>query len=209
MPSNVVHTTATNCEGDDCTTSTVTAPSPPTHAALVQRLSKLERLVHEKEENERANKTLATISDDATKAIKQYHASLIRSAVQEIRERTSPEQMVLSNISNMLVKLTVNKTKPVPAAIVCCEEEIAKCMACEEELDLKTFCEMDNHKGTVEGCSGAPIDLTKLELPDVDVEEEAPLTLEERLEDMEQWMTRKLHKRMDAIEAKKKIKRKA
>jgi len=207
LPSNIVHTTATNCEGDDCETSTVTAPSPPTHEALTQRLSELERLVHEKEESDRANDTLISISRSATKAIKKYHATLIRSAAQEIRERTSPEQMVLVNISDLLVKLTENKTMPMPTTKVCCEEKIAECMACEEELDVQTFCKMNKHQGTVEGCNeDAPIDLTKLELPNVDVEEEEPKTLEERVDDMEQWMTQKLHQRMDVVEANKKLK---
>ena len=207
LPSNIVHTTATNCEGDDCETSTVTAPAPPTHEALTQRLSKLERLVHEKEESDRENNTLISISRAATKAIKKYHATLIRSAAQEIRERTSPEQMVLVNISDLLVKLTENKTMPMPTTKVCCEEKIAECMACEEELDVQTFCKMNKHQGTVEGCNeDAPIDLTKLELPSVDVEEEEPKTLEERVGDMEQWMTQKLHKRMDFVEANKKLK---
>ena len=199
LPPNIVHTTSTNCQSDDCTTTTVSNPPPP--SPLKMRVAELERLVHEKEQRDLANETLTTVTNLATTAVKQYHATLIRSAAQEIRERVSPEQMLLSNISGLLTQLTVNTTRPVSIEpeTKCCQEEIAKCMACSEKIDVKTFCE--THQ-TVEGCGG-PIDLSTLNLPDIQVEEELPPTLEERVSDMEKYLTKKLHKRMDTIEANK------
>ena len=202
LPLSVVHTTSTDCQSDDCSTSTVTNPPPPlTKDALKARVAELERLVDEKEAHDRANATLASVSNLATKAIKEYHATLLRSAAQAIKERTSPEQLLLYNISTLLTRLTVNKTTLTlkVTAPICCEKEIAECMACQEKMDVKIFCE--SHQ-KVEGCGG-PIDLAKLNLPDVEVEEDAPPTLEERVSDMEQWLTRKLHKRMDNIDEKR------
>jgi hypothetical protein len=171
---NVIHTTTTKCEGSDCATEAVTRATPASQKkALKERLVELERLVEEKEQRDLANATLTSMTKEAKKAVNHYHATLLRSAAQQIRERTSPEQMVLSNISQLLVGLTINKTMPI-------EAKPAKPIAQNEAIEA--------------------IDLTKLILPDVGKED--PPTLEERIDGMEQWMTKKLHGRMDAIEEK-------
>ena len=174
LPTNVIHTTTTKCEGSDCATEAVTQATPASKKkALKERLVELERLVEEKEQRDLANATLTSMTKEAKKAVNHYHATLLRSAAQQIRERTSPEQMVLSNISQLLVGLTINKTMPI-------EAKPAKPIAQNEAIEA--------------------IDLTKLILPDVGKED--PPTLEERIDGMEQWMTKKLHGRMDAIEEK-------
>jgi hypothetical protein len=168
LPTNVIHTTTTNCAGSDCATQTLTPATPASKKkALKERLVELERLVEEKEQRDLANATLTSMTKEAKKAVNHYHATLLRSAAQQIRERTSPEQMVLSNISQLLVGLTINKTMPI-------EAKVAKPIVQNEAIDL-----------------------TKLILPDVGKED--PPTLEERIDGMEQWMTKKLHGRMDSI----------
>jgi hypothetical protein len=173
LPSNVVHTTTTKCKGINCVTDTVTKSTAQLKKiALKKRLMELEHLVHKKEETDRANATLTSIKKEAKNAVSKYYATLIRSAAQEIRERSSPEQMVLANISNLLVALTVNNTK-VPISIP---------------------------EPTIAVVKDENIDLTKLILPDI--EKDDPPTLEDRVASMEKYVTKKLHARMDAVEKK-------
>ena len=205
LPEHAIHSSLTSCKGGDCQTITASRPAPPAGGGMAERIAGLEGRLVEKQRQDRANATWRNISELALGALKEYDAGLLRNAAKAIRERTTPEQMALRNVSAQLravsKKLEEDQRKAAAAAEeqegACCPEQTAQCLACAQSTTVQEFCANLEHV-KVEGCD-MPIDLSKLVLPEVAPGE--PLPLEDRVKVLEAAMTRKLHKRLDKIEA--------
>eukprot|EP00946_MAST-07B_sp_MAST-7B-sp1_P002682 g2682.t1 len=207
LPERAIHSSLTSCKGHDC--ATITASRPPPDASglsLAERVSKLEDRMEEEQRQDDANATWMNITGLALDALKEYDAGVLRGAAAAIRERTTPEQMALRNISQKLYAVSKIMEKDNKAATLevdnrdsdqCCQEQTAACLACAQSVTVQEFCGDLNHV-KVDGCD-MPIDLSKLVIPNVTPDD--PLSLEDRVNVLEAAMARKLHKRLDKIEA--------
>ena len=196
IPEQAIHVSQTTCKGKDCATVT-TGGSVAGNESLKDRLDRLEGEISERERQRQANVTWSNITRLALGALREYDANLLRKAAEAIRERTTPEQIVLGNISKQLHLLSKNMEVPKKySSSDCCEATTASCLACKAGQSVEEYCGNLEHV-RVKGCD-MPIDLSKLDLPEVPPKQEEDL--EGRISRLEAAMVRKLHKRMDKIE---------